>query len=135
MKDFDWYAGKDIDRNNFFSGFSGEKPRKPVFLEKHNTTIAALDEFREKLLEYEEAMAEWEPAQKAYQTAINARSLRFGVDLYEEYFDPSWMTQQTWDKIYDKAWDSGHSGGYGEVALHLEELIDFLDDIRKTFVK
>ena len=131
MKDFDWYAGKDIDR----ASLVGEKPRKPVFLEKHNATVVALDEFREKLIEYEKAMAKWEPAQKAYQSAINARSLRFGADLYEEYFDPSWMTQQTWDKIYDKAWDDGHAYGYSEVASKLEDIIGFLNEIRQTFVR
>ena len=132
MKDYDWYAGKDIVRSPIVFG---GKPKKPVFQDKYNATVAALDEFREKLLEYEKAFAEWEPEQKAYQSALNARSARFGVDLYEEYFDPSWMTQQTWDKIYDKAWDEGHAYGYGEVASKLDSIVDFLNEIRQTFVK
>jgi len=30
------------------------------------------------------------------------------------------------DKIYDKAWEDGHSCGYEEVLIHLEELADLV---------
>lgn len=131
MKDFDWYSGKDLDRKRLV----GEKPKKPVFKEKDNATVAALDEFRKSLVEYENAMNRWIPAQETYQNAVNERAACFGIDLRNEYFDSSWMTQQTWDKLYDKAYDDGHAYGYSEVVSKLEDLIEFVNDLRPTFVK
>ena len=52
-----------------------------------------------------------------------------------EVFDKYKIPQEFRGPISYHAWEQGHSNGYGEVAIHLEDLIDGLAPAIKEFQK
>ena len=73
----------------------------------------------EKVLD-EEA---YKAANDQYRETIGERITKFRADLYEYY---GVTDNPKADLCYDKAYDSGHSAGYAEVAAHFGDLVDLI---------
>ena len=62
-------------------------------------------------------------ALKAYRERDYENRRLFCRDLADEYAHD--LPEEVQDKIFDRAWDSGHSSGYPQVAQDYEELAEF----------
>lgn len=64
-------------------------------------------------------------AQEQYRGIIGERIDEFRKELYEYY---GVTDNPKADAVYDKAYDRGHSAGYGEVSSYFGDLVDLIVD-------
>jgi len=89
--------------------------------------------------EYADALEQHEIAETQHKIALDVyntkQSMLFGVwqtKLKNEYA-PGY-TDELFNKVYSKAYEDGHSSGYGEVRNYFLDLTDFVDDIIRLSV-
>jgi hypothetical protein len=123
MKDNDWYSGRDPEYPN--------KPAKPI-MPKRNADSETFQKYAEDLAVYEKKKSVWNREYFNYRVKLGERQLQIELDLKEELFDSSWMTDATWNLVYQKAYDDAHSGGYDEVRWKVEELVEFSQKVHES---
>jgi hypothetical protein len=62
-------------------------------------------------------------ARDAYYTDVKRLERQFQADLEAEY-EIGYLSQNIRDRVFGKAWDMGHSGGFSEIASYYIELMD-----------
>jgi hypothetical protein len=65
-----------------------------------------------------------------YHAAQNAMVAEWKAWLADEYADD--LPEAVQDRIFGKAWEDGHSGGYDEIEFHYIPLAVFARDVRKA---
>ena len=96
------------------------KPKKPKLNGKGYEEIDAMTlEIHEgKMLRYKDQLALYRREQGSKMDTFRADALEYcGLTDHPKA-----------DKIYSYAWEKGHSAGYGEVLMHLEELAELFED-------
>jgi len=68
---------------------------------------------------------QYKKAQTSYRAVIGERIDAFRKDLYEHY---GVTDNPKADAVYDKAYDRGHSAGFGEVSAYFGDLVDLIVD-------
>jgi hypothetical protein len=94
-----------------------QSPSKPTLPIK--ATPAQHREYADKLEAYEAAKAQQRVARDAYYAEQNRLEKQFREDLEEQY---GMKGHPKADKLFSKAWQMGHSNGYGEVANYYDDL-------------
>lgn len=98
-----------------------ERPKKPILL--HKATAKEAREYAEKLAAYEDRMVEWHDLITEYKKEDSRLYWQFKNDLLKELGITDHPKAQ---RLFDIAWDKGHSMGYSEVYSEAEELADLL---------
>lgn len=109
------------------------QPRKPA-IPYNKVDPEAFREYATKLEEWESLSAEYESKRKSIQKLRAERMREFKEELFSlcAYAGTS---RETFDVIYQKAWDDGHSDGLYSVAERVDELCGFVYDIIKSVNK
>ena len=94
------------------------KPPKP-----NKTPEESNEDFGRRLDAYNFEFAEWKERRKLYSEAVHKVELRFRADLLESL---GIQNHPKANKLYDMAWDDGHSEGYHRVAEVAETLAELL---------
>lgn len=112
------------DAINFALGFVGKypvKPKKPNF--PHEGNSDDIIEYGYAMREYDAAMIAYAEAQLEYDKTHIANT-----NVLEEYIKQVAMIdkvpEQYQDKVWQHAYETGHSGGYYQVYLNLCNLIN-----------
>ena len=110
-----------INEINSLMGPYPSLPRKPRLVADPNAKA---------VLEYAEELSNWEAAEIVYkkelrdykekETLLNSVL----IEYIKEYAGLDKVPEQYREKVYSKAYQDGHSGGYYEVYQHLCELVD-----------
>lgn len=87
-------------------------PVKPTLDRKGGADAA--DDYAKKLREYEKAMPAYREARDAYRAEDNRLTQQFRADLEAEY---GLTGHPKADKLWNLAWEEGHSSGLNEVYL------------------
>lgn len=123
--DYSYYNLEDIDYP--------VRPGKP----KIPTAKDGPEAFREyatKLEEWESLSAEYESKLKGIQKLRVERLHEFKEELFSLYAYAG-TSRETFDVIYQKAWEDGHSDGLYSVVDRVDELCGFVYDIIKSVNK
>lgn len=97
-----------------------EKPRMPSF----NVTPAMAREYADKLEEYEKNKVAIDEAKRAYNAEVHRlEQVVFREDLEAEYGTKDHKLAQ---KLWDKAWEHGHSDGLNNVLYWYDEFAEFI---------
>lgn len=97
-----------------------DKPDKPI---KVNSETNA--DFGKRLDAYNYEMAEFRERLKLYRESVHKVELRFRADLLEAL---GIQNHPKANKLYDMAWEEGHSEGYRCVADVAEELAELIKE-------
>lgn len=123
--DYSYYELKDVEYPT--------KPRKPTL----PSVMAGPEAFRKyatKLGEWESLLEEYKEKRNSIQKLEAERMQEFKEELFSLYaYDGT--SRETFEIIYQKAWEDGHSHGLWFVAEGVNELCGFVDDIIKSIDK
>ena len=95
-----------------YPGPSPKKPKPIIGDEYKEINEAAVKIYEQKLKEYKEARIK-------YNNDVSTKNAQFKVDALNEV---GLFNHPRADRIFDYAWNKGHSGGLREVLLELEDL-------------
>lgn len=123
--DYSYYELEDVD----YPVRPG-KPKIPAIKDGPE----AFREYATKLEEWESLSAEYESKRKDIQKLRVERMQEFKEELFSLYAYAG-TSRETFDVIYQKAWEDGHSCGLYSVANCVNELCGFVDDIIKSINK
>lgn len=102
------------------------KPSKPILKKDHNA-----EELKKYTFDFEFYGVEME-AYKTYMITYREREAEINSALEEfvkiasGFYDHVPKNKQS--KVWNRAWEDGHSSGYHEVFIHLEGLVDIFMD-------
>lgn len=161
MKTSDWYAGRcDISEYEGFFTEKAPYPQRGDFdryrvvypdgeivegktkedLERlghlgglptklNQAIVVAIGEVEGIIIQWSTGEEEYVKATYAYNEQHSLLRKQFRKDLKAHYlFD---ALEEYDDIIYSKAWEDGHAGGFGDVACHYEEMVNFVEEIVK----
>ena len=123
--DFSYYELEDVSYP--------VRPRKPK-IPFINDSPEAFREYATKLEEWESLSAEYESALKDIQKIRVERMQEFKEELFSLYAYAG-ISRETFDVIFEKAWEDGHSDGLYRVEDCVDELCGFVEDIIKSVNK
>jgi len=109
-----------------------ELPRlgfKPV-LSNFSPSVEELEEYKKKLEEYERRKKEYKEKFKEYRAEKQRLIEQFKKDAFKELGIEN-FPEVVKEKVFEIAWEEGHSEGFYRVYEKMEVLVDFL----KTFKK
>ena len=98
------------------------RPAKPIQIK--NPTAVEARNYADAVSDYEIAYNEYQIKRIEYQAidaAVNER-IELGLKVYTGFFDV--VPAQSQSKVWRKAWEDGHSNGWYEVYICLDNLID-----------
>jgi hypothetical protein len=72
-------------------------------------------------------------AKVAYNTDTERLKAQFKADLFAEHGVT--LGDALGEVVWRKAWEDGHSAGYGEIATHFEYLTDIIDTVNMYYVR
>lgn len=119
MKDFDYYSCSDV-------GYP-KKPKEPK-LKSTNPTEQEIQCYLEDKAQYDADKQVYERLRNEYNEVYTARSEEFWNDA-REYTCATKFSSSVWDICRSKAYVDGHSGGYQEMLICLEYLIEFAEAV------
>ena len=99
-----------------------ESPKKP-YLNKQHTSLE-VKQYVKDLEIYEEAMIVYKEKQAKYYEEENKLEKQFKKDALEEC---GLSKHSNKDKIFNYAWEQGHSNGYEEVFNVLSEIAELFE--------
>lgn len=114
----------DINTEEFRRCAAGFTGHASLSAGRYQTEMEKLGYVIEKVVNKKE----YTVAKKAYLKAQEAQEKQWKQDLFAEY-GIDFENDSIGKLIFSKAWEDGHSDGYYSVEQHIEELIDFIDDI------
>lgn len=127
----------EIDNRNFTSVYDviefAENTFQVEFPARLTKPLLTSNPTSEDAMEFAKKLAEWEVALPVFHADVNQRmDHNQKVDLLiEEYIKRESgfydIPKRSQSKVWNKAWEDGHSSGYGEVYSHLRELVDLFD--------
>lgn len=97
------------------------KPKKPQLGFSHTSEQAR--DYAKDLRDYEHLRAAYDEAVVDYHYAMKEIEKQFKLDLEKEY---SLTGHPKADKVFDMAWEDGHSSGYGSVESYYERYADLV---------
>lgn len=103
------------------------QPKRPAILSKTagDLTVAESRSLPQVKLDYEEERAAYEQAMREYQEHKAALKAQFRADLQAENDIPEDHSKA--DRLWEMAWDRGHSCGWTEVLNAYEELVELVN--------
>lgn len=123
--DYSYYDLEDVDYP--------VKPWKPKIPSAQDGP-EAFREYATKLEKWESLSAECELKRKGFNKLRVERMQEFKEELFSLYAYAG-TSRETFDVIYQKAWEDGHSDGLYSVSHRVDELCGFVDDIIKSINK
>lgn len=101
------------------------RPMMPALLSKRGGDLSAAEMARlpTAKAEYEAAKAAYDEAKAAYNAEDARLHTAFREALEAEY---GMAGHPKADKLYSKAWEKGHSSGFGEVANEYDDLVELV---------
>lgn len=125
--DFDKYENK----YPYFS-YEAERQYKEKLIEEINNTVASGKEIQEMLANVPNKVKELRKKEEAkYANEGNRLYLLFREDALEEA-GLTYLPEDFQGRLFDKAWEDGHSYGYSEVFNYLLGLADLMDGYNVT---
>jgi len=103
------------------------QPKRPKI--KDGATAAEAREYANLLEEFEIAESEYAELRSAYYNEAGRIETKFQLDLEEEYAVVGHVMA---DKLYGKAYERGHSGGYAEIASAYADMVELIGPKRGT---
>ncbi len=99
--------------------------RRPAYLSKkaYDLTVLEAASMKKDKEEYDAAVAAVAELRKAYQNEVRACEDQFKIDLEVEY---GLVGHPKADLLFSKAWEMGHSSGFGEVLNYYDELSELV---------
>lgn len=116
------------------------EPKNVWYAYKEGQVIGIFDTFEEarqhskiveRVVKNKDAIDEFDKTQRyLYSKALEA----WKNDLYQENYT-EYLNKDILDICYSKAYEDGHSSGYDEVALYMEEYCDMAESVIKSFIE
>lgn len=79
----------------------------------------------ETKLNYPSLLIDYRIELEKYNNETKRLNEMFKIDLFEEYGIENYPKKE---KVFEYAWDRGHSSGFSEVEIYFEELVQLLPD-------
>lgn len=115
---------------------SREYPSRPVSPrppQGKDATPEAFREHAEALEAYDKAIIQFRNARAAIDKEVNAIFVQWQAALYDE--EGAGLPKDVLDRIYDKAYEDGHSAGYSEVRSYFGDYVEFFQDTLAAYQK
>jgi len=122
IKDWNLNVSETLQKLNGFESPYPKKPSKPILNSKHSTEEVL--EYAKKLENYDKEFEQWKFNKSLYDeqdTKLSSLKEEFIKDYVGFY---EYVPKDKQDKVWNKAWGDGHSNGWYEVYLHLDELVE-----------
>ena len=103
-----------------------DRPEKPL-IHLNKSSAAEVRKHAEDLEKYEKEKEEWDKKEKKYKDIENATSWELEEYMKKQSGLYSSVPEKYRSKVYSHAWQEGHSNGYYEVYLHLQELVEIFE--------
>lgn len=104
-------------------------PTKPSLPTKH--TSSQVEQYAKEMKQYEELHEQWREERNTIDDFNKKIDDRVYVFMIEESGADKFTPKQQ-AILYTKAWQDGHSYGYSEVLLYLQELVDLVDQFNEA---
>lgn len=107
------------------------RPVSPRAPQGKDATPDAFREHAEAMEAYDKAIIQYRNAKAAVDKEVNDIFVQWQAALYEE--EGSDLPKAVLDKLYDKAYEDGHSAGYAEVRSYFGDYVDFFLDALQAY--
>lgn len=125
MKDFDYYAKVDAEHPSLWEI---KKKKLAIVAETRLTEKERLEAIKTAEVE---AMIEWRAGKKVYNDAQGRKNSEFWADCRLDLGYDKFLDEDGCQALEAKAWEEGHSAGYGEVYGDLSRLVDLAHKLVK----
>lgn len=111
----------------YAQGFRMEYPSAPKkpFLKNGANSVEVM-QYASDLKQYEDVQESYKIAKNGYYE-VDSEISKIIEEFIKEESGLNTIPEQYRAKVYNRAWEEGHSYGYGEVYIHLINLVDIFD--------